>query len=121
MPQFATGVLLVPLANVGAGPALNITLAVRPTADDGSDRAAVPGCWYEGTYSALGIGEVAMVRIEVDRLADLPSYRFRATYADVASLPLVDWRPILPHAARPGAGFGRDRAPLITEPTGPSV
>jgi hypothetical protein len=84
IPTELNGVLRVPVANIGAGPALNIVLSINPTSDDGTMSPAWGTSEHDGANAGMGIGEAKFLIVPILRLAGVPSFRFRLAYDDVA-------------------------------------
>jgi hypothetical protein len=76
--------LIVPIKNIGSGPALDVRVAVTPRNDAGERSDA----WGDRTYSATALGiavsEFMGITIDVPKLGDLPNFDVWLTYADVA-------------------------------------
>jgi hypothetical protein len=76
--------LVVPIKNIGSGPALNISVDVTPVNDDGQQSTAWGDKNYTLVVSGLGVGEVIPAVVPIPGLGDVPSFRLRVMYTDVA-------------------------------------
>lgn len=81
--------LVVPIKNIGLGPALNISVDVTPVNDDGQQSAA----WGDKNYTivvlGVGVGEIIPAVVPIPGLSDVPSFGLRVMYHDVAKKPWV--------------------------------
>jgi hypothetical protein len=76
--------LVVPIKNIGSGPALNISVNVTPVNDEGQQSAAWGGKDYTIVVLGLGVGEVIPAVVPIPGLGDVPSFVLRVMYDDVA-------------------------------------
>jgi hypothetical protein len=83
-PSFANHNIVIPIKNIGAGPALDIEVSVTPRNDAGEFSDAWGDRRYNATFVGIGIGEVTPVVIHLSQLGDLPSFDLWVTYRDVA-------------------------------------
>jgi hypothetical protein len=78
------GQLIVPVENIGAGPALDLTVYVTPRDENGG----VSPAWGEhrqtGAAAGLGASEVTLIEVRVWGVDGLPSYDTWISFKDVA-------------------------------------
>lgn len=76
--------LLLPIKNIGSGPALNTIAWVTPLNDAGERSEFWGDQNFTATVLGLGVMELAAVVIGIPSMSALPSFHVRLTYADVA-------------------------------------
>jgi hypothetical protein len=77
------GQLIVPIENIGPGPALDVTIYVNPRKDNGGVSEAWGDRRQTGAAAGVGASQVAPIEVRVWGLDGLPSFDFWATYMDV--------------------------------------
>jgi hypothetical protein len=82
--QAKQGHIIVPIENIGSGPALDIEVVVTPRDDEGNQSEAWGDRKYVGKLPGLGAGASKEVNVEIEGLGDLPSLDVWITYSDVA-------------------------------------
>jgi hypothetical protein len=88
--------LIIPVRNIGSGPALDVTVGVIGRNDAGEySHAWGPECF--GGVLAIGVQEVKPVDISVPPLSDVPSFDIAVTYSDLAG---KTWRTSAKYRAR---------------------
>lgn len=76
-------VLVVPIKNIGTGPALEVEVGATTLNDTGDySPAAGPEC--TDTLTGIGVADPVAVEIHIPNLGGLPSFAARLTYSDVA-------------------------------------
>jgi len=75
---------VVPITNIGSGPALDIEVSVTPRNDAGEFSEAWGDRKHTGTVVGVGVSDVMPVAIYVPNLGDVPSFDLWVTYTDVA-------------------------------------
>jgi hypothetical protein len=84
-PRVADGnVLIVPVENIGAGPALRLEARATPIDASGAPSPAPDGPQTPAEIAGLGKGSFAPLEIGVHRLAIGVSFELTVTYEDVA-------------------------------------
>jgi len=84
-PWFApSNRVVVPITNIGSGPALDIEVSVTPRNDAGGFSEAWGDRKHTGTVVGVGVSDVMPVAIYVPNLGDVPSFDLWVTYTDVA-------------------------------------
>jgi hypothetical protein len=79
------GMLMIPVRNIGAGPALSVTVILRFRNDDGQYAEAWGNRMYDGYLYAAAVGDTAPVLVAVDRLtARTPNFDLMIVYRDLA-------------------------------------
>jgi hypothetical protein len=76
--------LVVPIKNIGSGPALNISLNVTPVKAEGQQSAPWDGKDYTIVVLGLGVGEAIPAIVPIPGLGGVPSFLLRVMYSDVA-------------------------------------
>ena len=85
MPLFAGhGQLLIPVENIGSGPAVTLTVFVTPRDADGAYSDAWGETRHTGVASGLAAAKVSPVEVRVWGLGAMSSYDIWVTYSDLA-------------------------------------
>lgn len=79
-----TGSLLVPLENIGSGPALDVEVTITLLTEAGDISGANDAQQTVGAVAGLGVGGLVPVEVGVPALGGVPSFEARITYRDVA-------------------------------------
>jgi len=96
--------IVLPLRNIGSGPALNVEIAVTPRNAAGQRSQAWGDARHTTWLVGLGLGEDAAVVIPIGKLGDLPSFDIWIDYTDVAKKP---WQTFAKFLARDEGGAYR--------------
>jgi hypothetical protein len=79
------GMLMIPVRNIGAGPALSITVILRFRNDAGQYTEAWGERMYDGYLYAAAVGDTIPVLVKVDRLSErTPNFDLMIVYRDLA-------------------------------------
>jgi hypothetical protein len=82
-PRADGDVLVVPIRNIGAGPALDVEIAVT-TLNDAGEFSHAAGPSSTDTLTGIGVADPVAFEIRIPNLGGLPSFAARLTYYDVA-------------------------------------
>ncbi|HST33771.1 MAG TPA: hypothetical protein VLJ80_09675 [Solirubrobacteraceae bacterium] len=81
------GLLIVPIQNIGSGPALHVEAGVSLLNPSGGWTGATGGEQTPGTITGVGVLEVVPLELGLSRLSDVPGYELTVRYEDVAGKP----------------------------------
>jgi hypothetical protein len=102
--------LVVPIKNIGSGPALDILVSVTPRDDAGEFSDALGDRKHTGTVVGVGVSELMPVVVGIPGLGGRPSFDIWLTYSDVAGKQWVTTAKYL------GAAGGGQYSDLAIEP-----
>ncbi len=83
-PWMRGEVLIVPVQNIGSGPALAVRVSVTPREDGGGVSATWEEKRFFGVAPGIGVSVTVPVEIEIPTLQEVPSFEVWVTYGDVA-------------------------------------
>ncbi len=79
------GMLMVPIRNIGAGPALSVTVIVIGRNEAGEYSDAWGNRMHDGYLYAAPVGDIVPVLVAIDRLSgSTPSFDLMIAYRDLA-------------------------------------
>jgi hypothetical protein len=78
------GQLVVPIENIGTGPALRVEVSVRMRNPDGGPTAVGSGGMKPAALAGVKASGSAAPIVQINGLADVPGFRLELTYEDVA-------------------------------------
>src|SRR5205823_3802819 len=79
--------IVVPIKNIGSGPALNIAVSITPRNPAGEFTEASGDARHTTTLLGLGVAELTAVAVYIPNLGALPGFDLWVTYSDVAVKP----------------------------------
>ena len=87
--------VVIPMKNIGSGPALSITANITPRNDAGERSDAWGDRRHSTTVVGLGVGEVIPVTVSVPNLGSMPNFDVWLSYEDVAGKLLTTFAKFL--------------------------
>ena len=94
-----TGLLIVPIQNIGSGPALRVETTIKGLNPEGGWSGAFGPPKTTGAMPGIGASGAVSTDLEIDagKLGDVPGFELVLRYDDVAAKPwrtLVRWVPV---------------------------
>jgi hypothetical protein len=76
--------LVVPVRNIGSGPAVRIEARVKPLNPEGGWSGAPTGQQTPGLAAGAGVSERIFLEVQLSNVGDVPGFELTLLYRDVA-------------------------------------